>query len=77
MLKHEKKLYVLETLVPKEEPLVYAHKDERDAYKNHVDDANETAYLMLTTMNPELQNQHENMTALYDRTPKDALSRAG
>ncbi|KAI5435228.1 hypothetical protein KIW84_021878 [Lathyrus oleraceus] len=51
VLKHDKKLYVLETPVPQEEPPSSALKAERDAYKKHVDDANETACLMLATMN--------------------------
>ncbi|KAI5438284.1 hypothetical protein KIW84_024140 [Lathyrus oleraceus] len=51
VLKHDKKLYVLETPVPEEEPSSSAPKAERDAYKKHVDDANETACLMLATMN--------------------------
>ncbi|KAI5437377.1 hypothetical protein KIW84_023474 [Lathyrus oleraceus] len=63
VLKHDKKLYVLETPVPEEEPPSSAPKAERDAYKKHVDDANETACLMLATMNSELQKQHENMSA--------------
>ena len=62
VLKHDKKQYVLETPVP-EEPPSSAPKAERDAYKKHVDDANETACLMLATMNSELQKQHENMAA--------------
>ncbi|KAI5427006.1 hypothetical protein KIW84_032435 [Lathyrus oleraceus] len=48
---------------PEEEPPSSAPKTERDAYKKHVDDANQTACLMLATMNLELQKQHENMAA--------------
>jgi hypothetical protein len=55
VLKHDRKLYVLEKLVPEEEPLSSAPKEERDDYEKHVDDANETACLMLATMNSELQ----------------------
>ncbi|KAI5410746.1 hypothetical protein KIW84_056043 [Lathyrus oleraceus] len=54
VLKHDRKLYVLEKPVPEEEPPSSAPKAERDAYKKHVDDANETARLMLATMNSEL-----------------------
>ena len=61
ILKRDKKLYVWETRVHKEETPSYALKAERYAYKKHVDDANETACLMLATMNSELQKQHENM----------------
>ncbi|KAI5424614.1 hypothetical protein KIW84_030700 [Lathyrus oleraceus] len=46
VLKHDKKLYVLETPVSEEEPPSSAPKAERDAYKKHVDDANETACLI-------------------------------
>ncbi|KAI5426663.1 hypothetical protein KIW84_032190 [Lathyrus oleraceus] len=54
VLKHDKKLYVLEKPVPEEEPPSSAPKAERDSYEKHVDDANETACLMLATMNSEL-----------------------
>ncbi|KAI5438121.1 hypothetical protein KIW84_024023 [Lathyrus oleraceus] len=47
VLKHDRKLYVLEKPVSEEEPPSSAPKAERDAYKKHVDDANETACLML------------------------------
>jgi hypothetical protein len=63
VLKHDRKLHVLEKPVPEEEPPSFAPKAERDVYKKHVDDANETACLMLATMNSELQKQHENMSA--------------
>ena len=56
-------MYVLETPAPEIEPLNSAPKEERDAYKKHVNDANKTACLMLATMNSELQKQHENMSA--------------
>ncbi|KAI5387652.1 hypothetical protein KIW84_073656 [Lathyrus oleraceus] len=65
VLKHDRKLYVLEKPVPEEEPPSSAPKEERDAYKKLVDDANETACIMLATMNSELQKQHENM-ATFD-----------
>ncbi|KAI5411381.1 hypothetical protein KIW84_056459 [Lathyrus oleraceus] len=58
-------MYVLEKPVPEEEPPSSAPKAGRDAYKKHVDDASETACLMLATMNSELQKQHENM-ATFD-----------
>ncbi|KAI5426970.1 hypothetical protein KIW84_032411 [Lathyrus oleraceus] len=58
-----RKLYVFEKPVPEEEPPSSTPKAERDAYKKHVDDANETTCLMLATMNSELQKQHENMAA--------------
>ncbi|KAI5433022.1 hypothetical protein KIW84_020354 [Lathyrus oleraceus] len=46
-----------------QEPPSSAPKAKRDAYKKHVDDVNETACLMLATMNSELQKQHDNMAA--------------
>ena len=58
ILKHDKKLYILDTPVPEVEPPSFAPKEERDAYKKHIDDANESAYLMLATMNSESQKQH-------------------
>ncbi|KAK2417007.1 secreted RxLR effector protein [Trifolium repens] len=64
VLKHDNKLYALEELVPENEPANNAPRAEKDAYKKHVDDANEVACLMLATMNSELQKQHENMNAV-------------
>ncbi|KAI5446084.1 hypothetical protein KIW84_014069 [Lathyrus oleraceus] len=51
VLQHDRKLYVLEKPVREEQPPSFAPKAERDAYKKHVNDANETACLMLATMN--------------------------
>ncbi|KAK2421692.1 secreted RxLR effector protein [Trifolium repens] len=62
VLKHDNKLYALEEPVP-DEPANNAPRAEKEAYKKHVDDANEVACLMLATMNSELQKQHENMDA--------------
>jgi len=39
LLKHEKKLYLLDGPVPDEEPPTSNLKDARHAYKKHVDDA--------------------------------------
>ncbi|XP_045801273.1 AUGMIN subunit 7-like isoform X1 [Trifolium pratense] len=64
VLKHEKKLYVLEQKLP-ELPAATAPKADKDAYKKHFDDAHDIGCLMLATMNSELQKQHENMEA-YD-----------
>ncbi|KAK2395944.1 secreted RxLR effector protein [Trifolium repens] len=64
VLKHDNKLYALEEPVPENEPANNAPRAEKDAYKKHVDDANEVACLMLATMNSELQKQHENMNAV-------------
>ncbi|XP_045791726.1 uncharacterized protein LOC123886456 [Trifolium pratense] len=64
VLKHEKKLYVLDGPVPEEAP-DGATRDERDAYNRHVNDAIEVSCIMLATMTAELQKQHENM-AVFD-----------
>ena len=55
------KLYILDKHVLEKEPSSFAPKAERDAYKKHVNDALETACLMLATMNLELQKQYENI----------------
>lgn len=43
------------------EPSSSSPNTERDAYKKHVNNANETACLTMTTMNSEFQKQHEKM----------------
>jgi gag-polypeptide of LTR copia-type len=62
VLKQERKLYVLENQVPNE-PAASATQAEKDAYKKHSNDAIDVACLMLATMTPELQKQHEEMIA--------------
>ncbi|KAI3718805.1 hypothetical protein L6452_19689 [Arctium lappa] len=62
VLKAEKKLYVLEQKIP-EEPNSSAPRTERDTFKKHDEDALDVSCLMLITMEPELQKQHENMGA--------------
>ncbi|KAI3735241.1 hypothetical protein L6452_14733 [Arctium lappa] len=62
VLKAEKKLYVLEQQIP-EEPNSSAPRTERDTFKKHDEDALDVSCLMLITMEPELQKQHENMGA--------------
>ncbi|XP_074570705.1 uncharacterized protein LOC141827377 [Curcuma longa] len=64
VLTQERKLYVLEQPIP-EAPPANAPQADRDAHKKHQDDALDVSCLMLTTMNSELQKQHEFMTA-YD-----------
>lgn len=73
VLKHEKKLYILETDVPEEEHLASAPKAERDAYKKHINDVNESACLMLATINSELQKKHENMIIFYMIEPLNMI----
>ncbi|XP_074572651.1 uncharacterized protein LOC141829140 [Curcuma longa] len=62
VLKQERKLYVLEQPIP-EAPAANATRKEKDAYKNHQDNALDVSCIMLATMNSELQKQHENMDA--------------
>ena len=62
VLKQERKLYIIEQLVPNEPP-TNASRADRDAYKKHLDDMVDVGCLMLATMNPELQKQHEDMVA--------------
>ncbi|XP_017621005.2 uncharacterized protein LOC108465196 [Gossypium arboreum] len=64
VLKQERKLYVIEKSPP-DEPPVNASRADKDAYKKHLDDMVDVGCLMLATMNPELQKQHEDMVA-YD-----------
>ena len=64
VLKHEKKLYVLEQPIP-DQPAANAPRADKDAFKKHQDDALDVGCLMLATMISELQKQHENMDA-YD-----------
>ena len=64
ILTQERKLYVLEQPIP-EAPPATATRADKDAYKKHQDDALDVSCLMLTTINSELQKQHELMTA-YD-----------
>ncbi|KAG8497104.1 hypothetical protein CXB51_008305 [Gossypium anomalum] len=64
VLKQERKLYVIEKSLP-DEPPANASRADKDAYKKHLDDMVDVGCLMLSTMNPELQKQHEDMVA-YD-----------
>ncbi|KAG8493792.1 hypothetical protein CXB51_011078 [Gossypium anomalum] len=64
VLKQEWKLYVIEKPLP-DEPPANASRADKDAYKKHLDEMVDVGCLMLATMNPELQKQHEDMVA-YD-----------
>ena len=61
VLKQERKMYVLCNEIPNEPPANNAPRSERDAYSNHLNDSLDVTYLMLTTMNSELQKQFEEM----------------
>ncbi|KAK8554244.1 hypothetical protein V6N13_073172 [Hibiscus sabdariffa] len=63
VLKHERKEYVIEEPVL-DEP-TNASRTDKDKFKKHMDDMLDVSCLMLATMSPELQKQHEDMNA-YD-----------
>ncbi|KAK8530676.1 hypothetical protein V6N13_030624 [Hibiscus sabdariffa] len=62
VLKQERKEYVIEEPVP-DEPVANAPRADKDEFKKHLDDMLDVSCLMLVTMSPELQKQHEEMNA--------------
>ncbi|KAK8578849.1 hypothetical protein V6N13_142124 [Hibiscus sabdariffa] len=62
VLKQERKEYVIEEVVPND-PGPNASRADKDKFKKHMDDMVDVGCLMLATMTPELQKQHENMVA--------------
>ena len=62
VLKQERKEYVIEEPVPIE-PAANAPRAEKDNYKKHMEDMIDVGCLMLATMSPELQKQHEDFLA--------------
>ncbi|KAK8600888.1 hypothetical protein V6N12_050733 [Hibiscus sabdariffa] len=64
VLKQERKEYVIEELVP-DEPAANAPRADKEKFKKHMNEMLDVSCLMLATMSPELQKQHENMNA-YD-----------
>ncbi|KAK8571248.1 hypothetical protein V6N13_103377 [Hibiscus sabdariffa] len=62
VLKQERKEYVIEEAVPND-PGANAPRADKDKFKKHVDDMLDVGCLMLATMTPELQKQHEDMVA--------------
>ena len=62
VLKQERKEYVIEEPVPIE-PAANAPRAEKDNYKKHMEDMIDVDCLMLATMSPELQKQHEDFLA--------------
>ncbi|KAK8676141.1 hypothetical protein V6N13_034195 [Hibiscus sabdariffa] len=62
VLKHETKEYVIEEPVP-DEPVVNAPRADKEKFKNQMDDMFDVGCLMLATMVPKLQKQHEDMVA--------------
>ncbi|KAK8696648.1 hypothetical protein V6N13_001780 [Hibiscus sabdariffa] len=62
VLKQERKEYVTEEAVPND-PGPNASRADKDKLKKHMDDMLDVGCLMLATMTPELQKQHEDMVA--------------
>ncbi|KAL4325852.1 hypothetical protein GQ457_11G025190 [Hibiscus cannabinus] len=62
VLKQERKEYVIEEDVPND-PGANAHRADKDKFKKHMDDMLDVGCLMLATMTPKLQKQHEDMVA--------------
>ena len=62
VLKQEKKAYVLDDPIP-DEPSVEATNEEKKAYRVHMDDLELATCVMLASMAPDLQKQHEAMNA--------------
>jgi len=58
VLTHEKELYVLDEPLP-EPPPAGAPVAQRNAYNRHLNDSVEVSCIMLATMTPKLQKQHE------------------
>ncbi|KAK8974535.1 hypothetical protein V6N11_053668 [Hibiscus sabdariffa] len=62
VLKQERNEYVIEEPVP-DEPTANAPSADKDKFKKHMDDMLDVGCLILATMVPELQKQHEDMGA--------------
>ncbi|XP_017970414.1 PREDICTED: uncharacterized protein LOC108660668 [Theobroma cacao] len=63
LLKEEKKAYVQDDPIL-EEPSDDATNEEKEAYIIYIDDLDQATYVMLASMAPNLQKQHEAMNAL-------------
>ncbi|KAK8660168.1 hypothetical protein V6N13_051102 [Hibiscus sabdariffa] len=62
VLNQERKEYAIEEAVPND-PGPNAPRADKDKFKKHMDDMLDVGCLMLATMTPELQKQHEDMVA--------------
>ncbi|KAK8560072.1 hypothetical protein V6N12_012875 [Hibiscus sabdariffa] len=62
VLKQERKEYVIKELVP-DEPAANAPRADKEKFKKHMDDMLDVSCLMLASMSPELQKQHEDKNA--------------
>ncbi|KAK8660207.1 hypothetical protein V6N13_051141 [Hibiscus sabdariffa] len=58
----EKREYVIKEPVPNE-PDANAPRADKDKFKKHIDDMLDVGFLMLATMTPKIQKQHEDMVA--------------
>ncbi|KAL4320269.1 hypothetical protein GQ457_18G009930 [Hibiscus cannabinus] len=62
VLAQERKEYVIEELVPND-PGANAPRADKDKFKKYMDDMVDAGCLMLATMTPEFQKQHDDMVA--------------
>ncbi|KAI4387758.1 hypothetical protein MLD38_000164 [Melastoma candidum] len=62
VLRRERKIYVLED-EPLKEPAPDASEDDQSYYSQYMKDALDIQCIVLSSMSPELQRQHENMCA--------------
>ncbi|KAL4388257.1 hypothetical protein GQ457_09G020580 [Hibiscus cannabinus] len=62
VLNYERKEYVIEEPVPND-PCANAPRADKDKFKKYMDDMVDVRCLMLATITPELQKQHEDMVA--------------
>ncbi|KAK8601476.1 hypothetical protein V6N12_051309 [Hibiscus sabdariffa] len=62
ILNQERKEYVIIESVPNE-PGTNSPRASKDKFEKHMDDMVDVGCLMLATMTPELQKQHENMVS--------------
>ncbi|KAL4367915.1 hypothetical protein GQ457_05G023530 [Hibiscus cannabinus] len=60
VLNQERKEYVIKEYIPIE-PATNASRDDKDKFEKHMDDMLDVECLILVTITPELQKQHEYM----------------
>ncbi|KAK8593024.1 hypothetical protein V6N12_045113 [Hibiscus sabdariffa] len=76
VLKQERKEYFIEEPVPND-PGANASRADKDKFKKHVDDMVDVGCLMLATMTPELQKQHEGLHMRRNLAKGDVDLRVG
>ncbi|XP_042415422.1 uncharacterized protein LOC122004634 [Zingiber officinale] len=62
VLRHDRKIYVLED-EPLKETIPNASDEDQSYYSQYIEDALDVQCIMMSSMSPELQRQHENMSA--------------